>query len=288
MLNQRKIFHTILLTFVLIVSIEIRAQEPITNQPSFDLSEVFIVPTRVLFKNNSRTAEIVLLNKSQVINSYRIGFINLKMLPTGDMREIMEPDSGAYFVDSLIRYSPKQIIIEPGKSQTVRLQLIKPLSSLSGEFRSHIRFLKVPTAKTIDKDSSKTAQGIGINLIPIFGISIPVIARAKDCQVTAEIKDVKMVTGLTDTTLQFELLRTGNRSVFGELIVQFFPNNDDAIKIGTLRNLVLYSPLSSRKVHVQISVPAETKLRNGYFKLTYYDGEEEDNPELTHTIFKLE
>ncbi len=288
MFYQRRLLHTAFLIIILLTSIKIQAQELKAVQPSFDISEVFIVPTRVLFKNNSRTAEIILLNKSQTINSYRIGFINLKMMPSGDLREVTEPDSGAYFVDSLIRFSPKQIVIEPGKSQMVRLQLIKPLSSLSGEFRSHLRFLKVPKSKALDQDTSKAVQGIGINLIPVFGVSIPVIARGNDCQVKAEIRGVKMVTSAVDTTLQFELVRTGNRSLYGELIVEFYPNKGEELKIGTLKNLVLYSPVSTRKASVQITAPPSINFRDGYFMLKYYDGEDETNPEFTHTIFKLE
>ena len=104
------------------------------------------------------------------------------MTENGSLEEADEAKPGEQFADKLIRYSPRQITLEPGRTQTVRLLVRKPRDLAPGEYRSHLLFQSVPPA---DFGTSVEAEGveegtISVQMIPTFAISIPIIIRHGD------------------------------------------------------------------------------------------------------------
>lgn len=265
-------FVTILLLFGLFASAEVEAQG--------SGGEIMVVPTRLVLKDNDRTAEVNLINNSNKRLTYRIDFINLKMEPDGSVKSIETPEEGAPFADSILRVTPRQLVLEPNQTQVVRLQIRRSLNSISGEYRSHLRFQNIPE-QTTEAGDTANAEGISIKLIPIYGISIPVILRGKDAQVKGEFRNVSFINDSTGANVIFDVMRTGNRSLFGEVEVTWLRENEKPVKIGLIRNFAVYPPIDHRKGRIKLQIPGDFKSGEGQFRLAYKDGESTELPLLT-------
>ncbi|MCA1732968.1 MAG: hypothetical protein LC732_05130, partial [Acidobacteria bacterium] len=145
---------------------------------SATVGDLLVAPTRLLFEGNRRSAEVTLVNIGPTAATYRISFIHLEMNEAGELVEIEEPPPGMKIAEPLVRFSPRQVRLEPNVAQTVRIQLRKPADLERGEYRSHMLFRAVPPPEELSVDPEDAPEtGISIRLIPIYGVSIPLIIR---------------------------------------------------------------------------------------------------------------
>ena len=63
----------------------------------------------------------------------------------------------------------------PNESQVIKIQLNKTNDLATGEYRSHLYFRAVPAEMPLGESKPAKDSSISIKLIPVFGISIPVI-----------------------------------------------------------------------------------------------------------------
>ena len=91
------------------------------------LANLLINPTRVLIGNNDRSTEITLINTSQTTNTYRIEWAEKKAKDTGGYVDLT-PEAASQFpvASKMIRYSPRQEMLKPAESQTVKLAIRRP------------------------------------------------------------------------------------------------------------------------------------------------------------------
>jgi hypothetical protein len=90
----------------------------------------------------------------------------------------------------------------------------------NAEYRSHVYFRAVPDEKPLGDLPAQDSASIGIRLIPIFGISIPVIVRVGDLKADVSIIDANLTAksdSITELALTFS--RKGDKSVYGDLTV---------------------------------------------------------------------
>ena len=137
------------------------------------LGDLGVSPTRVVLAGRTRSAEIVLLNRGTQPATYRISVVNMRMTETGRFETIEQTESDQMFADKLIRYAPRQVTLDPGATQTVRVMVRKPRDLPPGEYRSHLYFRAVPppgAGRSVEFVDS--GQGIQINLVVIPGVTI--------------------------------------------------------------------------------------------------------------------
>jgi hypothetical protein len=108
--------------------------------------DLLVAPTRVVLEGRQRTAEVTLVNTGSATATYRISFVNLRMNEQGGTTEIEASSArpGEQFAEPLVRYSPRQVTLEPQVAQTVRMQLRLPSDLPPGEYRSHLLFRAIP------------------------------------------------------------------------------------------------------------------------------------------------
>jgi hypothetical protein len=64
--------------------------------------------------------------------------------------------------------------------------------------------------------------------------------------------------------------RTGNRSVYGDVVVQFFPGSSAAgIQVGRVGGVAVYLPIEEREVRLVVPEAVATKLHGGRLRVTY-------------------
>lgn len=240
--------------------------------------DLIVAPTRVVFEGRDRSATLALANKGSGPATYRISVINMRMDENGQLTEIAEPDPGQNFADRLFRYSPRQVTLEPGASQAIRLLLRKPKDLPPGEYRSHLMMRAVPDDAGQSVESSANPEGgISIRLIPVFGIAIPVIVRNGELEHAAAITDMRFVPPKEAnqlSSIRFNLQRTGDRSTFGDLTASINDGGSEVVLAQVMR-LAVYTPNKNRIVEMPLRVPDGVSLAGKTINLTYKSTPEE-------------
>ena len=262
---------------------------------SFSVSaDLMLYPTRLVFENNQRSAQLELINNGNERATYRINIVNRRMSEIGEFSSAETPLPGEQFANALLRYSPKQVVLEPGGSQTIRISLRKPADLPVGEYRSHLQFDLVPevTAATdIDAESKKLGKDeIGIQLKALIGVSIPVIVRHGETSANAVLSELKFLpaAGETPAMLSVALQRSGNRSIYGDLAVTFTPKGSTREQeISKAGGVAVYVPNLLRRAKMELKPPKGVLLARGTLRVTYRERPEVGGQLLAETAIEL-
>ncbi len=254
-----------LMTAVLAVSC-LAISQPAAAQGAGDL---VVSPTRVVLEGRTRSAQLGLVNKGSETATYRISVINMHMGEDGNMTEVAKPVGDQQFADDLFRYSPRQVTLEPGASQAIRLLLRKPKDLPDGEYRSHMMMRAVPdnTGQSVES----TGNNASVRLIPVFGIAVPIIVRHGKVSYDLSLSDMAYVPGTAEQPLpkiRFKLNRTGNRSSYGDLTATLNADGKEVV-LSQIFRLAVYTPNQSRTVEMTLRVPDGVKLSGNTLKVSY-------------------
>ena len=101
-------------------------------------AQLLLSPTRVVFEGNSRSMQIDVVNTTNQAATYRLIMVNRRMNQFGEFLPVETPLPDERFVDSMVRFSPRQLTVEPGGNRVIRMSLRKPQNLAPGEYRSHL------------------------------------------------------------------------------------------------------------------------------------------------------
>ena len=238
------------------------------------LADLSLYPTRIVLEKNQRAAQVELMNNGTAPETYRINLVNRRMGEMGEFIALEAPGPGDQFADPLLRYSPKQVTVQPGSSQTVRILVRKPADLAPGEYRSHLQFDRVADAAgatSVEQASTPGDKGIGVVITALVGASIPVIVRQGDTQASATLSDLALLPAAGDAApaLSFVINRSGNRSLYGDLTVRFTPKGGQPVDLAKAGALAVYVPNALRRARMALQVPAGTTLAGGSLSLSY-------------------
>lgn len=244
--------------------------------PQSALAGLMLYPTRVVMEKKDRSAQVVLINNADKPESYRINIVNRRMTETG---EIVSADTALpdeRFADTMLRYSPRQVTLPPGKSQIVRIMVRKPADLPAGEYRSHLQFDRVSDAEgSADLENlAKPKEGeIAVFIQALVGASIPVIVRHGETSVTISLADLALEPGKDGAAplLAFTIKRNGNRSVYGDLVASFTPAGGSPLEVGKVAGVAVYVPNLLRKAKLPIKLPEGVNLKKGTLTLRFLD-----------------
>ena len=243
---------------------------------AFAAGQLMVTPTRIVFEGNDRTKQVNLVNNGSETGRFRISFVRRNMTADGDFEDVPENEAGMYS-DEIVRFSPRQVTLPPGQAQTVRLMLRKKRNTQDGEYRSHMLFQTLPDPATsdINKLSNKNTESLSVELIPIIGITIPVIVRQGNVSSTVSLSNFELKQANTvkaDKTLSLKINRQGNGSAYGDIRVYFTPaEGGETVALGLINGVAVYTPLASRSVDIRLQIPAGLNLSKGELHITYLE-----------------
>ena len=238
-----------------------------TPRKAGGVGDLLVAPTRVLFDERTRSAEISLINTGTATTTYRITFRHMRMNENGILAEVESPD-GERFADSFLLFTPRQVTLEPRIAQTVRVRLRLPADAEEGEYRTHLEFRGLPPA---DLHEAGPDEGkVAIRVVPIYAVAIPLLVRrgATDAELAIDGLGVEKSGDATHAT--FTLSRNGTRSTYGNVVARFTPSGGGEEQVvGVVNGVAIYLPLTARRVKVPLRAP----LSNGVLRVTYVDGD---------------
>lgn len=235
--------------------------------------QLMVSPTRIVFEGNERTKQVNLINNGAETGRFRISFVRRKMTEDGKFEEVPDNEAGL-FSDEFVRFSPRQVTLQPGQSQTVRLMLRKKRDMTEGEYRSHMLFQSLPDPATSDigELAEDRGKGLSVQLIPVIGITIPVIIRQGELTSSVTLSDFEISQANTvraGSVLSLTINREGNRSAYGDFRVYFTPRGGAPVSVGQINGVAVYTPLGKRTVDIRLQTPSGYSLSNGELHITY-------------------
>jgi hypothetical protein len=239
---------------------------------------LLLLPGRVIFEGAKRYEELNLGNTGKDTARYVISLMHIRMKGDGGFEEIDKPDSGENFADKFIRFFPHSVVLGPGESQVVKIQLTKINELAPGEYRSHLYFRAIPDELPLGEAGAATDSGISVRLVPIFGISIPVIIRVGESSTQVKISDLS-IQMLEDTipTLDMTFRRTGNMSVYGDISIYYTSTNGKTIPAGTAKGVAVYTPNQARRFRITLDKKSDIDYHSGRLSV-FYNTADENHP----------
>lgn len=253
-------------------------------------AELMLHPTRIVFDKNTRATQIELINNGSTPASYRISLVNRRMTEAGQFEAVESEQGGERFADAMLRYSPRQVTLQPGTAQTVRVMLRKPADLAEGEYRSHLQFDKLPEVEgkaSIENQGTGSTQ-IGVVMNALVGAAVPVIVRHGASSASVKLAGLalgKDEARRTQLALQFE--REGNSSVYGDVSVTFTPRNGKPHSLAQVNGIAVYTPNRIRKTTLPLQVPDGVALAGGTLDVSYRDRPEAGGKLLAQASLNL-
>ena len=232
---------------------------------------LLITPKRVVFDGSKRSEELNLANTGKDSATYDISFIQIRMKPDGTVETITEPDSSQLFADKYLRFFPRSVTLAPNEAQTVKVQVRKSDEMPAGEYRSHLYFRAVPNERPLGEKEIKKDSGISVKLIPIFGISIPVIIRVGESTTQVSLSDISIIENEKDPALQIVFNRKGNMSVYGDVLVDHISPQGKVTHVGVAKGLAVYTPNYLRKFILPLNKTSGIDYHSGKLHVIYTD-----------------
>ncbi|TVR77799.1 MAG: molecular chaperone [Saprospirales bacterium] len=236
-------------------------------------SDILITPYRVVFEEGERIKEVSIVNTGTDTARYLISFVQYRMTDIGRMEQISEPDEGQLFADRHLRVFPRSVVLPPDEAQLVRLQLRAPSGLEEGEYRSHLYFRSEghrERTSEIDENETRT-EGLGVRLIPIYGITIPVIFRVGSTRFELEVDSIELVRENDQVLIEMKVNRNGNQSVFGNIEVHYDDGNEKH-KVYEVRGVAIYTPNKYRIFRIPLANLPNVDYTSGHLTIEYLEG----------------
>lgn len=238
-------------------------------------ADLMLYPTRVVLESRQRAAEVQLVNRGTSPATYRISLVNRRMTDSGEIVEAKDAQPGEAFADELLRYSPRQVTLQPGVAQTVRIAVRKPAGLPAGEYRSHMQFDRVPDAagqSNLEAVAQPEQGQIAISIQALIGASIPVIVREGSTNAEVALEQLRIQPADKPDApplLAFDIRRSGNRSVYGDLVATFTPAGGAPLEVAKVAGVAVYVPNAQRQARLPLALPAGVALQRGTLRLQY-------------------
>ncbi len=232
---------------------------------------LLITPKRVVFEGNKRSMDLNLANVGDDTATYAISLVQIRMTEEGGFETITEPDEGQMFASPYLRFFPRSVTLGPDEAQTVKIQVVKAGGLAPGEYRSHVYFRAVPKEKPLGEEevTQQDPSSISVKLVPIFGITIPVIIRVGQPSVNVTLSDLGIrFENDTIPKLKFTFNRSGNYSVYGDITVDYISPQGIVTRVGIANGVAVYTPNTKRSF--EFSLFSDKGVDFGSGKATCY------------------
>lgn len=237
---------------------------------------ISVIPNRVVLEGRTRAAEVLLKNSGTVRASFRVSLVEKDMTEEGRLADRVRKE-GEITAATLVRFSPRQVDLDPGESQIVRIQVRKPENLPDGEYRSHLLLQGIPPARKAESIQEEDAgRTLSFGITQVLGISIPVIVRQGNLAAEVSLahgdpafyqppyKDSAPVISLW-------LERKGARSVLGDMKVTLESGGDKpkGTVLWELKSVGIYTNLPRRKVFLGVPAAVGGKLKGARAKVVF-------------------
>ena len=214
------------------------------------VGDLLVAPTRLVL-DGRKGAEIILNNIGDEPATYRISVDFRRMDENGGLDEVPQPTATDQTAADMIIYAPRRVTLAPHEPQAIRIAARPPQGLPDGEYRVHMLFRAIPPATPVVQAAAQQPEkGLKFQLIPVYGVTIPVIVRLGNLQATAGIANVRLDQKDGNPVVSLDLNRSGQRSTFGEVRVMK-PGVKDPIALQ--KAVAVYTEINTRHLALPVN-----------------------------------
>jgi hypothetical protein len=205
--------------------------------------------------------EVILSNTGNEPETYRVTLELRRMDEDGNLKPVAEADANAKEKAALtmIRYAPRRVTLPPSQPQAIRISARPGAELPDGEYRVHMSFAALPKVVAVNPETAAApVEGFSINLIPIYGITMPIIIRKGALEATAGLANPRVEQGAEGPLFAVDITRSGGASVYGDLLVYRQGDNEPTL---VARGIGVYPEITSRHSGFGLSPEQAAALR---------------------------
>lgn len=236
---------------------------------------LLVSPTRIAFEGRERAQEIILINTSSEVRTYRLHWEEKIATSAGYKALTAEEQLVHPTASQMLRFSPKQVTLKPNERQMVRLGLRRPKNLADGEYRSHLKLEALPPKRAEKQDGE-----MSIRLDMLLSYSLPVIVRQGQVKHTVDIasKALSFDHGKRTTQLSVNLNRSGQFSTSGNLVAYWQGGQGEEKVVARLNNVNIY-PEVTQTMKTMAWIEPDFRPSSGKLKIVY-QGQQEFNGKI--------
>jgi fimbrial chaperone protein len=229
-------------------------------------ANLLIYPVRVSFDETERREKLTLTNTSSQTNTYRLEWREKSALGEGGYKDLSEDEAkGLPIASSMVRFSPRQVTLQPGERQLIKLALRRPRDLAPGEYRSHLLFKAVPPEKD---DTKQTNTSTSISIVLSFAIPITVQQDKYDTKISVQAANISFKPSNGTRKVSLDLTREGLHSATGDLSAYWTPKGGKEVMIAKVSDYNVWSELNEIKATL-ISTEADFSPSDGNLRVRY-------------------
>ena len=245
--------------------------------------EILITPSRIVFNPKKNKEILNLLNTGKKSETYLVSFVQKRMNENGSFTEVKTPDPGENFASPHLRIYPRRITLKPGEGQVVMLQRRRNNNLQTGEYRSHLYFRSTTDYSALGETKIDSVAGVSVQLIPVFGMTIPIIFRSGKVNTTVTLTDLKLKNTKDSKNINFTLNRSGNSSIYGDMTVQYMPLKGNPITIAAINGVAIYTTINRRFMSINVIKKPSINYEEGKIKIIYKSRQDNSKQEVFAT-----
>lgn len=208
-------------------------------------ANLLISPVKIEFSERDRMHEIVLINSSQETRSYRLDWEEKKAVPQGGFALLTEAEQkNAMIASPMLRFSPRQVTLQPRERQTVKVMLRRQSNLTNGSYKSFLKFVALPPVRQI----KSPAEGMNIVIEPLLSYSLPVIVHQGALSYQVSVDKVDFVINNTSKKGEVSLTysRKGTSAIRANFVAYWTPKGGLETAIARVNDLSLYPEVAQR------------------------------------------
>ena len=236
---------------------------------------LFVTPTRIELSDEKPVQTVNITNQSDISRAYVISIVDVLMTETGSTVVVEHFD---YSAKRMLRFVPRRFVLEPKKSQTIRI-MARPRPNLpEGQYHSHLRFLEdVSKRGEGDKGKKSIARGAAISVDISYEALIPIIMSHGRVESEIIMKGARLEKssrpGYVELLLDFD--RKGNGQGRGYLDIELEePGNPDPTQLSR-HTINAYREVDTLHRSISIEVPEDAST-DARLRLSFFETRDKD------------
>lgn len=223
-------------------------------------------PQRIVLDARLGSSALTLTNTGKRDESYRVELIDILYKDDGGIAEVRKAPPGYPSAKEIVRFSPSQVRLKPGESQKIRLLLRSPTKPADGEYRVHAKLRQLPNVTDVKPQAAGRNQVAGVVGVE-QAVAIPVIVRFGNTSATGKINSARLITQGKAPALELQLGRSGNRSLYTNLVVK---DRSGAVA-KTVKGVAVPVPNQQRRFVMTLDAAEAGRFKRGGYSVEMVD-----------------
>jgi P pilus assembly chaperone PapD len=259
-------------------------------------ADILISPQRAVLTDNARQAVISLHNPGSVPRAYKLTWVERQVTEDGQVISLKDGENPRS-ITSMVRFSPRSVTVDPGQTQTVRLDYRPPANLKPGEYRSHLR---IGTDQISDKNGISQGtevmrggnkDGLSFRIEAMMSFSVPIFVRHGLGSAEVRISAIEHIVDRSNRNnapaLKVTLSRSGEFSSYGRLAVyQQLDANSPVELIGEAGSVAIYTEVNRDERVVNLN-PEKRLVPGSWLRVSYEGVGEERGKVFAEQAFQI-